>query len=73
MYTHNRKLRTKLSKIAEHNKDCQIIKETEDYAEFLVPKKWPKVSPTREMSEENKIKARERAKKMAEVRWGDKE
>lgn len=72
VYTFNRRLRNKLSKIAKENPDCQIVKETEDYTEFIVPKKWTKVSPPRKMSEENKMKASERAKKMAAERWGDK-
>ena len=68
VYTHSRKLRSKLSKIAKDNPDCKIYKETEDYCEFIVPKKWVKVSPTKKMSEENKRKMGERARKMAAER-----
>lgn len=69
VYTYNRRLRNRLSKIAKENPECQIVKEADDYLEFIVPKKWVKVSPPRKMSEENKCKAAERAKKMAAERW----
>ena len=53
VYTHSRKLRLKLSKIAKENPNCSILKETEDYCEFIVPKKWVKVSPPKKMSKES--------------------
>ena len=53
VYTHSRKLRSKLSKIAMENSDCQILKETDEHSEFIVPKKWIKVSPPKKMSAES--------------------
>lgn len=53
VYTHSRKLRNKLHKISKENSDCQILKETDEHSEFIVPKKWIKVSPPKKLSAES--------------------
>ena len=67
VYTYNRRLRSKLTKIAGENSDCRIIKDAGYYSEFAVPKKWVKVSPPKKYSEDTLRKMSENGKRQAEA------
>lgn len=50
VYTHNKTLQNKLSKLAKSNEDCVLDKQDKDSMTFTVPKKWIKVSPPKSMN-----------------------
>ena len=60
VYTHSTALINRLEKLTD--KGCVKIKYGEGFAEYEVPKKWVKIRPPREMSEEQRAAASERAK-----------
>lgn len=67
VFTHNKALRRKLERLAEERpEDCRLIRTTRDgqAAEYEVPKTWMKITPTRILSEEEKAKRREAAKRL---------
>jgi len=53
VFVYNRKLRNRLTKIAETNENCKVLSSDDDCAEFLVPKSWVKINPPKNMSAES--------------------
>ena len=53
VFVYNRKLRNRLTKIAEANENCKVLSRDDDCAEFLVPKSWVKINPPKNMSAES--------------------
>ena len=68
IFTYDRRLITKLKKAGV---ELQDMNNDGSYS-CKVPKKWIKVSPTRKVSDENRAKFAERAKKMWEEKNGSK-
>ena len=69
VYTHNRQLLRKLAVLVdERSEECKRIRWVHDgdAAEFVVPKKWVKISPPRanNMTDEQKAKLAERMRAM---------
>ena len=60
IYTHNRALRNKLLALSQTYPTLSIVRQTEDSLEVPVPKKWIRVSPPKQLSEESKRKMTER-------------
>lgn len=57
----------RLNKLVEKYPDkCKVLRRTEDSILVKVPKKWSKISPPREMTDEQKEACRERLKEMHE-------
>lgn len=72
VYSTNKTMINKLYKLIENNKDnSEIIKDDKYGLEIKVPIKWIKISPPRKVSEETRIKAAERMRKMQEERKHD--
>lgn len=63
IYTYNKRLRKRLSDFTSRDNGCCLVKETEDYSEYKVPKSWIKVNPPRQYSAEERQKLAERAKR----------
>ena len=65
VYTHDTKLKNNLKKYAmERPEEVKIERETKDYIDAIIPKKWVKIRPPRTLSEAQKEAlraARERA------------
>lgn len=69
VYTCNTALKKKLSKLyEEYPEQTQKIRENEDSVEYIIPKKWVKISPPRKVSDETK----EAAKKRLQEYWDNK-
>lgn len=61
VYTHNSSLRRRLDQLLKsHFNEITVIRSGDDYTEYIVPKKWIKVSPPRQMSDESKEAAKNR-------------
>lgn len=61
VYTHNSSLRRRLDQLLKTRSDeITVIRQGDDYTEYIVPRKWVKVSPPRQMSEQSKEAARQR-------------
>lgn len=61
VYTHNASLRRRLDQLQKTRSDeITVVRSGEDYTEYIVPRKWIKVSPPRQTSEEAKERARQR-------------
>jgi hypothetical protein len=58
VYTCNRKLQNKLNKlIAENNQDISVRRKDDESVTYIVPKKWIKVSPPRQVNYTDEQKA----------------
>lgn len=61
VYTHNSSIRRRLDQLFKTRFDeMKLVRSSEDYAEYIVPKKWIKISPPKQMSDEFKEAARKR-------------
>lgn len=62
VYTFNRSLQSKLNKLLGSNPDISLKRADEEHAEYIVPKKWIKVSPPRQvnLTDEQRAAAAER-------------
>ena len=62
VYTFNRSLQSKLNKLLSSNPDISLKYSDEERAEYIVPKKWIKVSPPRQvnLTDEQRAAAAER-------------
>ena len=62
VYTFNRSLQSKLNKLLGSNSDISLKYSDEERAEYIVPKKWIKVSPPRQvnLTDEQRAAAAER-------------
>ncbi|MCD8332224.1 MAG: hypothetical protein LUB63_06870 [Oscillospiraceae bacterium] len=71
VYTHNAALRRKLESLAQERPDeCQLerVSHGAQAVEYIVPKKWVKISAGRVLSEEQKAAASEWGRKLADLR-----
>ena len=50
VYTYNRKLQNKLNKLVGVNNDIFVESQDDESTTYVVPKKWIKVSPPRQMN-----------------------
>lgn len=57
VYTFHRALQNKLNKLVGVNPDISIVFQDEDSVEYIVPKKWIKVSPPRQVNYTDEQKA----------------
>lgn len=57
VYTHNRRLQNKLNKLVGTNPDIKIECKDEESVTYMVPKKWIKVSPPRQVNYTDEQKA----------------
>lgn len=61
VYTYNTPMRRRLDQLLKTRPDeISVVRSGEDFTEYVVPKKWIKVSPPRRVSEEAKERARNR-------------
>ena len=67
VYTHNRAMLRKLEQLAAERPDeCRLERRSHDgqAADYIIPKSWVKIRPTRIMSEAERERLRERARNM---------
>ena len=57
VYTHNRKLQNKLNKLVDINPDIKVYCQDEESTTYIVPKKWVKISPPRQVNYTDEQKA----------------
>ena len=57
VYTYHRALQNKLNKLVGVNPDISIKRQDEEYTEYILPKKWIKVSPPRQVNYTDEQKA----------------
>lgn len=50
VYTYNRKLQNKLNKLVDVNPDISVRCQDEECTTYILPKKWIKVSPPRQVN-----------------------
>ena len=65
--TYDKSLMRKLDSRIADNPDIKLVKQTEDYAEYTLPKKWIKVSFPRQLSDEQRAEMAERMRAAREV------
>ena len=72
VYTWNKPLIRKLLALELERQDVQCKHSDEEYATFIVPKSWVKVSPprTRNLTEEQKAEAADRMRRARESKLG---
>ena len=66
VYTHNRALRHKLEKLArERPEDCRLKNVSRDgeAVDYIIPKSWVKITPTRILTDERREAMAETARK----------
>lgn len=64
VYTHHKSLQTRLGKLLDlFPEKVSLIKSGDGWVEYLVPKRWVKISPPRKVSDEAKEAFAERMKK----------
>lgn len=54
VYTHNKRLKTRLQKLAEDRPEEMEVKHTGAYNEYNIPKDWIKINPPRKYTEEQR-------------------
>ena len=67
VYTHKKSLQKKLSTLAEQRpNDCKLLRTSHDglAMEFEIPKRWVKVNASKILTDEQKEKLREQAKRL---------
>ena len=50
VFTYHRALQNKLNKLIGVNPDISILRHGDEWTEYIVPKKWIKVSPPRQIN-----------------------
>ena len=50
VYTHHKALQNKLNKLVGTNPNISVVRQDEESATYIVPKKWIKVQPPRQMN-----------------------
>ena len=50
VYTHHKALINKLNKLVGSNDNISVVRQDEESATYIVPKKWIKVQPPRQMN-----------------------
>lgn len=66
IYTHNRTLRRRLEKLAQDRpEDCRLFKTCHDgqAVEYIIPKKWLRVNPGLNLTDEQRAARAENARK----------
>lgn len=65
VYTCNQTLRKRMDAIvSERPNDCKRTKENEHHAEYVIPKSWVKIRPNRILTDEQKVIAAERMRRV---------
>lgn len=67
VYTHHKALQNKLNKLIGNNPNISIVRQDEDSVTYVVPKKWIKVQPPRQVNYTDEQKA-EMAARLASMR-----
>lgn len=62
VYTHNNRMKRRLAQLSSKSPNCCLIKSTEEYDEYIIPKSWVKISMPRQLSEEQRAEFAKRAK-----------
>lgn len=62
IYTHNKRLLSRLAGFDEKSDDCYLEKSGDGFAEYKVPKTWIKINMPRQYSKEQRQKMAERAR-----------
>lgn len=57
VYTYHRSLQSKLNKLVGVNPDISILRQDEESTTYVVPKRWIKVSPPRQVNYTDEQKA----------------
>lgn len=66
VFTLNQSMRRKMLLLAEqYPDDVKIIRQAEDMVELTIPKKWVKVSPPRQLTDEQRAELVERGRQLA--------
>lgn len=68
VYTHNRRTLRQLEQLAaERPNECRLERRSHDgqAADYLIPKSWVKIRPTRIMTDEQREQLRERGRALA--------
>lgn len=69
VYTLEKPMMRRIQKIIDSgNAEIKVLRQTEDMLEVEIPKKWIKIRPPRQMSEEQRAAAVERMKNLQERR-----
>lgn len=50
VFTYHRALQNKLNKLLDSNPDISVLRQGDEWIEYLVPKSWIKVSPPRQVN-----------------------
>ncbi len=61
-YTYDKALIHRLDKLCQKSTSIIVVREGEGFREYIFPKKWVRVKMPRQLSEENRQKAAERAR-----------
>ena len=57
VFTYHRALQNKLNKLVGENPDISVLRQGDEWTEYIVPKKWIKVSPPRQPNYTNEQRA----------------
>lgn len=66
--TYNAAWLRKMDDLSRDNPSVQVVKRIDDYGEYSLPKKWVKVNPPRQLSEERKQKLTEQLRAINEAK-----
>lgn len=66
--TYNAAWLRKMDDLSRDNPSVQVVRRTDDYGEYSLPKKWVKVNPPRQLSEERKQKLVEQLRVINEAK-----
>jgi hypothetical protein len=50
VFTYHRALQNKLNKLIDTNPDISVLRQGDEWTEYIVPKTWIKVSPLRQVN-----------------------
>lgn len=67
IYTHHKALINKLNKLVGNNDNISVVRQDDDSVTYIVPKKWIKVSPPRQINYTDEQRA-EMAARLAATR-----
>ena len=60
--TYDKSLIRKINKKMAERPEIKLVKQSEGFAEYSLPKKWVKIRPPKQYSEEQRAKMKERMK-----------
>lgn len=71
-YTHDKALIRRLNKLMLKNKDITLVRAGQNSSEYSFPKRWVKIVPPKELSEETRAKMANMAReRFAKYRGGE--